>query len=100
MTKKRHDVYESIRASKYFKSGEWFMSTDLASQLGHLGINSKSIALYLSNLRDEGEVEMETVQGGSYRIWRKVKPMDAHILLRRGLTNEELGISDATLGWH
>jgi len=102
MTKKNYEIYECIRASKYYKSGEWFTLTDLASQLGHHGINAKSVALYLANLRDEGEIEMGVKGGGSYRIWRKQKGLTPHLPLRvaGGYTNDELGIPDASKEWH
>ena len=99
MTKKRFEVYESIRRTKYFLSGEWFKATDLASQLGHIGVSSKSIALYLSSMRDEGEVEMANACGGAYRIWRKSRGITPHMRFRQR-SNEELGIPDASKGWH
>jgi hypothetical protein len=100
MTKKRFEVYESIRASRQFKSGEWFRSKEIAAALGHVGVNSKSIALYLSNMRDAGEVEMKNDGGGAYRVWRKLKGYTPHMLFRLGPSNEELGIPDASQGWH
>ena len=102
MTKKNFAVYDSIRASKYFKSGEWFRAADLASQLAHMGITSKSIARYLSGLRDDGELEMGRKNGGAYRIWRKAKGVTPHILFRveGGYSNEQLGIPDASKEWH
>jgi len=100
MTKKRLEVYDSIRASRHFRSGEWFKSSDLGAALGHIGVNSKSIALYLSNMRDDGEVEMKNGCGGAYRLWRKMKGLTPHMLFRLGPSNEELGIPDASKGWH
>jgi len=102
MTKKNFAVYESIRASKYFRSGEWFRAADLASQLGRMGITSKSIARYLSEMRDGGELEMGSRCGGAHRIWRKARGITPHMLFRveGGYTNEQIGISDASKRWH
>lgn len=96
---KREKYYHAIRSSRFYRAGEWFSSTDLACNFSSHNIRVKSAGLYLQQLFEAGELERKTHKCGSYRLWRKAKKVTPHMRFRT-VSNEELGIPDATLGWH
>lgn len=95
---KRKKYYQAVFNCRWYKSGEYFTSIDIATNFSNYGLDANSMGLYLAQLYETGDLQRSTLPGGARVYWRP-KRQSEHLPMRTH-SNDELGIPDATWGWH